>query len=64
MTKAILSLGLLGMLLVGCGGETSTEGESAGLEKLEVLQVLKESKRYKGESVFDSEAITSQQGAK
>ena len=61
MIKGILPLVLLGILFTGCG-ETSAKGESAGLEKLEVLQVLKESKRYKGESVFDSAAINSMKG--
>ena len=45
MIKIILPLGLLGVLLTGCGGTASAEGSSS--EKLEVLQELKESKLYK-----------------
>ena len=61
MIKAVLSLSLLGMLFVGCGEATQ---ERAELQKLEVLQVLKESKRYGSTSELDkvSAAINASQG--
>ena len=45
MLKAILGIGLLGMLFAGCG-ENANE-ERVALQQLEMLQELKESKLYR-----------------
>jgi len=63
MIKIILPLGLLGVLLTGCGGTASEEGSSS--EKLEVLQELKESKLYNSEHYNElSKIINASQGEK
>jgi len=63
MIKSVIALSLLGMLFIGCGEATQ---EKAELQKLEVLEVLKESKMYGSTSELDkvANAINASQGEK
>ena len=63
MIKSVIALSVLGMLFIGCGEATQ---EKASLQKLEVLQVLKESKMYGSTSELDKVAnsINASQGGK